>query len=96
MNSTLQAKYEEYLKIDPNNDIKHEIQKLYQAGEFEKLNIYLTTRLSFGTAGLRGRMGCGYCRMNDIVIIQTTQGLIPYLNQLQLQNTKDKVFNAYH
>ncbi|XP_076062732.1 phosphoglucomutase 2 isoform X2 [Oratosquilla oratoria] len=33
----------------------------------------------FGTAGLRGRMGAGYACMNDLVIIQTTQGLAKYM-----------------
>ncbi|KAL3900974.1 MAG: hypothetical protein SGCHY_000958 [Lobulomycetales sp.] len=33
----------------------------------------------FGTAGLRAEMGAGYARMNDLTIIQTTQGLCEYL-----------------
>jgi len=36
-------------------------------------------RLEFGTAGLRGRMGPGYSQMNDLVIVQTGQGLTKYL-----------------
>ena len=35
--------------------------------------------MAFGTAGLRGRMGAGYACMNDLVIVQTTQGLAQYL-----------------
>ena len=45
--------------------------------------------MDFGTAGLRGRMGAGYAFMNDLVIIQTSQGLAKYL--LEIDNTcKDK------
>ena len=29
--------------------------------------------MSFGTAGLRSRMGAGYSMMNDLTIIQTAQ-----------------------
>lgn len=31
-------------------------------------------RLAFGTSGLRGTMGPGYCRMNDLVVIQVQTG----------------------
>ncbi|KAL1139480.1 hypothetical protein AAG570_006464, partial [Ranatra chinensis] len=41
-------------------------------------NIFLK-RIEFGTAGLRGRMGPGYSQMNDLVIIQTAEGLLKYL-----------------
>jgi phosphomannomutase len=36
-------------------------------------------KLVFGTAGLRARMGVGYDRMNCVTVIQTTQGLVAYL-----------------
>eukprot|EP01138_Halocafeteria_seosinensis_P001478 gb/GECG01001515.1/.p1 GENE.gb/GECG01001515.1/~~gb/GECG01001515.1/.p1 ORF type:complete len:634 (+),score=86.05 gb/GECG01001515.1/:1-1902(+) len=36
-------------------------------------------RLQFGTAGLRGPMGAGSMCMNDLTVIQATQGLISYL-----------------
>ncbi|CAN0525746.1 unnamed protein product, partial [Laminaria digitata] len=38
-------------------------------------------RLAFGTSGLRGAMGAGFCRINDLVVIQTTQGLCRYLEK---------------
>lgn len=31
-------------------------------------------RLAFGTSGLRGTMGPGYCCMNDLVVIQVQTG----------------------
>lgn len=40
-------------------------------------------RLTFGTAGIRGSMGPGYAQMNDLVIIQTSQGLAKYIIQCQ-------------
>lgn len=29
--------------------------------------------MTFGTAGLRAKMGAGYCYMNDLTVIQTAQ-----------------------
>ena len=36
--------------------------------------------MEFGTAGLRSRMGAGYSMMNDLTIIQTSQGFFKYLH----------------
>lgn len=36
-------------------------------------------RLSFGTAGLRAAMGPGFKRMNDLVVIQSAQGLLHFM-----------------
>jgi len=46
-----------------------------------ELRKLLLSRLKFGTAGLRGKMGPGYSQMNDLVIIQTAQGLTVYLEE---------------
>lgn len=46
---------------------------------WEDLKQRLTHRLSFGTAGLRGKMQAGFNGMNDLVIVQTGQGLIKCL-----------------
>lgn len=45
----------------------------------EELKKLFLTRLNFGTAGLRGKMGIGFNAMNVVTIIQTTQGLCEYL-----------------
>uniref|UniRef100_A0A673G5R3 Phosphoglucomutase 2 n=1 Tax=Sinocyclocheilus rhinocerous TaxID=307959 RepID=A0A673G5R3_9TELE len=48
---------------------KSELQKCFGA------------RMEFGTAGLRAAMGPGVSCMNDLTIIQTTQGFCAYLEQ---------------
>ena len=48
-------------------------------GQIKILSKLFLKRLEFGTAGLRGRMGPGYNQMNDLVIVQTGQGLSKYL-----------------
>lgn len=46
------------------------------AGELQK---YFGLWMEFGTAGLRAAMGAGISHMNDLTIIQTTQGFCRYL-----------------
>ena len=41
--------------------------------KWEELRSRLCSRMSFGTAGLRGPMGAGFNRVNDLTVIQTTQ-----------------------
>lgn len=39
-------------------------------------------RLSFGTAGLRSAMGPGFKRMNDLVVVQSAQGILHYMSSV--------------
>jgi len=41
----------------------------------------MTNSLKFGTAGLRAEMGVGYDRMNSVTVMQTTQGVLRYLQK---------------
>ena len=47
-----------------------QVQKLVEDGDWKELATIMAPRLEFGTAGIRGRMGPGFGRMNDLVIIQ--------------------------
>ncbi len=71
----------EYISIDANSDTRGEIQTLLDAGDTASLEKVLSTRLEFGTAGLRGPMAAGMNRMNGLTIMQTTQGLAKYLQE---------------
>lgn len=51
------------------------------AKEYSTLSKLLLKRLSFGTAGLRGAMRAGNSAMNDLVVIQTAQGLAKYIQK---------------
>lgn len=42
---------------------------------------YVSDSATAGTAGLRGLVGTGFNRMNNIVVQQTTQGFCKYLQQ---------------
>lgn len=55
------------------------MRELLAKKDTEALSKMFLQRMEFGTAGLRGRMGPGFSQMNDLVIIQTGQGLLKYL-----------------
>ena len=71
-----------------NPETRNEILSLCKSENVEQLKKILLTRLEFGTAGIRGSMGPGYSQMNDLVIIQTAQGLTVYLEE----NLKDIIY----
>ncbi len=81
---------EEYIEWDPNTESREVISDLLKNGNTVELQARLNSRLVFGTAGLRGPMGAGYNRMNELVVLQTTQGLIKYLDNL-VPDSKSKV-----
>nr|XP_045590179.1 phosphoglucomutase-2-like [Procambarus clarkii] len=78
-NAALDQRAQEWLEWDQNDKTREEIVELISNGDVAALQKLLLNRLLFGTAGLRGRMGAGYAQMNDLVVIQTSQGLGSYL-----------------
>ncbi|KAJ3615322.1 hypothetical protein NHX12_018890, partial [Muraenolepis orangiensis] len=57
------------------------VKALVQEGAVDQLRRCFSSRMVFGTAGLRAAMGPGVSCMNDLTIIQTTQGFCRYLEQ---------------
>ncbi|KAH9505243.1 Phosphoglucomutase-2 [Bulinus truncatus] len=72
-----------WLKWDKNEKSRLAIKELVDKNDFKSLKKLLLNRMEFGTAGLRARMGPGNAQMNDLTIIQTTQGLVKYLQSTQ-------------
>lgn len=83
-NEELDKKLNEWLKWDKNPKTLSTIKELINQKNVEELSKIMLKRLSFGTAGLRGVMSAGYGCMNDLVIIQTGQGFLKYLEDAQL------------
>lgn len=52
---------------------------LLAAGDEAGLRSRLAGRISFGTAGLRGKMCAGFAFMNELTVTQASQGLAVYL-----------------
>lgn len=68
-----------YLQYERNEEHATYVKRLVDGKKDDELKRLFRQRLTFGTAGIRGRMGPGYGQMNDLVIIQTSQGLASYL-----------------
>ncbi|XP_037632190.1 glucose 1,6-bisphosphate synthase [Sebastes umbrosus] len=68
-----------WLTWDQNRRTRAQVESLVAAGRLEDLRTRLGSRMSFGTAGLRAPMGAGFNRINDLTVIQSTQGLYSYL-----------------
>ncbi|KAB5592854.1 Phosphoglucomutase/phosphomannomutase, alpha/beta/alpha domain containing protein [Ceratobasidium theobromae] len=81
MDPLLHSKLEEWLRYDKNPITRAEIEALRDAGNTEELGKRLLKRIEFGTAGLRGRMAAGFACMNDVIVIQASQGLCAYVLQ---------------
>uniref|UniRef100_A0A3Q3W7A0 Uncharacterized protein n=1 Tax=Mola mola TaxID=94237 RepID=A0A3Q3W7A0_MOLML len=70
-----------WLRWDQNRWTRSQVESLLAAGRLDDLRTRLCSRMSFGTAGLRAPMGAGFSRINDLTVIQTTQGLYSYLSR---------------
>lgn len=68
----------EYLKLDADPIARLEITTLVNQKNWPRLQELLGSRLQFGTSGLRAEMGAGYSRMNNLTVIQATQGIVAY------------------
>ena len=68
-----------WLARDPDPRTREELQYLIDEGMNDELEDRFIQRLEFGTAGLRGKVGCGPNRMNRLVIQETATGLGHYL-----------------
>lgn len=64
---------------DPDPVTRTEILSLVEANDIEELEKRFGSALTFGTAGIRGRVEAGSARMNRAVVIRTTHGLAEYL-----------------
>ncbi|MGY6501550.1 MAG: phospho-sugar mutase [Acidimicrobiales bacterium] len=64
---------------DPDPATRAEVDALIAAGDVDGLTDRFSTRLAFGTAGLRGELGAGPNRMNRLVVRQAAAGLVSHL-----------------
>ncbi|OAV91351.1 hypothetical protein PTTG_01690 [Puccinia triticina 1-1 BBBD Race 1] len=75
----LDSLVQEWLRLDRNPTSRKEIEQLQQDKNHDELASRLCQRIKFGTAGLRAHMSAGFSRMNDVTVIQASQGLAAYL-----------------
>ncbi|KAK9399180.1 phosphoglucomutase-2 [Crotalus adamanteus] len=71
----------QWLLWDKNPKTSEIVKQLIAKGNTEELLKCFGSRMEFGTAGLRAAMGPGTSQMNDLTIIQTSQGFCSYLKK---------------
>lgn len=69
----------QWLEWDKHEPTRQEVMELLKKKDVVELKKRFGTRIAFGTAGLRARMEAGTARINDLVIIQTAQGILTHL-----------------
>lgn len=75
LSAETQALVDKWLAWDKNETTRREILDLVEKKDEAALNKALAKRISFGTAGLRGRMCAGFANMNEVTVLQAAQGL---------------------
>lgn len=79
MNEALVAQVRAWIADDPDPNTQAELEALLAANQTTELDDRFRAHLSFGTAGLRGRIGGGPNRMNRAVVARITAGLCAHL-----------------
>jgi len=84
-NTDLFARAESWLAQDPDGETVAELRAIIDAAAtgdttaITELHDRFDTRLTFGTAGLRGELGAGPNRMNRLLVQQAAHGFAQYL-----------------
>ncbi len=89
---TLLNQAQAWLNQDPDPVTRAELATLIELKDEAELASRFGSRLSFGTAGLRGELGAGTNRMNRVLVGQTAAGLGKYL---LAKETKPSVVIGY-
>ncbi len=85
MNEQLLQQARVWLRQDPDHETRDELAGLItraaggDGAAVAELDERFRTRLAFGTAGLRGRLGAGSNRMNRVLVAQAAAGFAAYL-----------------
>ncbi|KAI8619294.1 hypothetical protein BC830DRAFT_1078620 [Chytriomyces sp. MP71] len=89
------ALVEKWLSLDKHEATRVEIQALADAGDEMELQRRLGSYIKFGTAGLRAAMEAGFASMNNLTVIQASQGLASYIAST-VPNAKERGFVVGH
>ena len=71
--------YERWLELVKDEQLKDELLEMKDSDE--AIIESFASELSFGTGGLRGKLGVGTCKMNIYTVSRATVGLAKYINK---------------
>ena len=77
------------LEWDPNEETRKAILDMLNTNSLDSIQKVFSTRVEFGTTGLRAPMGPGTSCLNDLIILQTAQGLAKYLLETNKEDSKE-------
>ena len=78
---TIIARAKDYIAKEGDRGFRAQVEALLEAEDWKELEDRFYRDLEFGTGGLRGVIGGGYNRMNNLVVSRATQGLCDYLKK---------------
>jgi phosphomannomutase len=81
----------EWIEHDPDTHDRATLQKLLSEGNEVELRRRFDSPLTFGTAGLRGPVMAGPAGMNRFTVRRATQGVIRWLQELEIDPSKGVV-----
>lgn len=74
-----------WLNQDPDPDTRVELEKLIVNADLEGIAARFSSKLEFGTAGLRGELGSGPNRMNLVVVARAARAIGEFLTAHQAE-----------
>lgn len=75
----LVSKAKAWIGQDPDPETRAELEEIVRQANLTELSNRFDSRLSFGTAGLRGELGAGPNRMNRVLVAQAAAGVAAFL-----------------
>ena len=91
MNEEVAKQVLEWIEHDPDTHDRATLQKLLSEGNEVELRRRFDSPLTFGTAGLRGPVMAGPAGMNRFTVRRATQGVIRWLQELEIDPSKGVV-----
>jgi len=94
MSESLEQQAKKWIQWDPNKTTAAAVEKTLS--DEDELRVLFSKRIGFGTAGLRAEMKPGPSGMNDLVVLQTAQGIIRYCEKSVSQSSYKVVIGYDH